>query len=331
MKETVYIFSSGRLKRKDNTLFFETKEGEKKFIPIENTKEIYIFGEIDLNSKILNFLAQKEIVLSYFNYYGYYAGSFYPREHYNSGFMILKQAEYYNDEKKRLFIAKKFIEGAAKNCLKILKYYERRERELTDHINNTEDILVKLNEQENIEASMAFEGQIKQIYYNAFNLIIDNPEFGFDKRSKRPPKDYLNTLISFANSMIYTYALSEIYQTHLDPRIGYLHTTNFRRFTLNLDVAEIFKPVIGDRTIFSVLNKNIITENDFEKQLNGILLKDSARKRFIQHMEERLKQTIKHSGLKKHVSYRRLIRLELYKLEKHLMDEAEYKPFVMDW
>lgn len=331
MKETVYIFSNGRLKRKDNTLFFETEDGNKKFIPVENTKEIFMFGETDLNSKVLNFISQNEIVLSYFNYYGYYAGSFYPREHYNSGFMILRQAGHYTDDAKRQFIAKKFIEGAVKNCLKILKYYERRGKDLAQHISEIEKNLSKLADQENIEKAMALEGQIKQVYYNAFNNIIDDPEFTFEKRTKRPPRDYLNTLISFSNSMIYTYVLSEIYQTHLDPRIGFLHTSNFRRFTLNLDVAEIFKPVIGDRTIFSILNKKIITESDFEKQLNGILLKDAARKRFLQYMEDRLKQTIKHSGLKKQVSYRRLMRLELYKLEKHLMEEDRYKPFVMEW
>lgn len=331
MKETVYIFSNGRLKRKENTLFFETADGNKKFIPVENTKEIYMFGEIDLNSKILNFLSQKEIILSYFNYYGYYAGSFYPREHYNSGYMILKQAGHYSDEQKRVAIAKKFIEGAAKNCLKIIKYYDRRGKELTKQIEEMESHVANLEKQETVENAMAIEGQIKQIYYSTFNTIIDNSEFTFNKRTRRPPQDYINTLISFANSMIYTYALSEIYQTRLDPRIGYLHTTNFRRFTLNLDVAEIFKPVIGDRAIFSAINKKIITENDFENQLNGILLKATSMKKFLQHLEERLKQTIKHSRLKTHVSYRRLIRLELYKLEKHLMGEKDYKPFVMDW
>ena len=323
MKETVYIFSNGRLKRKENTLFFETEDGIKKFIPVENTKEIYMFGEIDLNAKILNFLSQKEIILSYFNYYGYYAGSFYPREHYNSGYMILNQANHYSDEHKRVAIAKKFIEGAAKNCLKIVKYYERRGKDVSKQSDEMASRLSDLKNQETVESAMAIEGQIKQIYYSAFNTMIDNPEFTFNKRTRRPPQDYINTLISFANSMIYTYTLSEIYQTRLDPRIGYLHTTNFRRFTLNLDVAEIFKPVIGDRAIFSAVNKKIITENDFEKQLNGILLKQTAMKKFLQHIEERLKQTIKHSRLKTHVSYRRLIRLELYKLEKHLMGEED--------
>jgi CRISPR-associated protein Cas1 len=331
MKESIYIFSNGRLSRKDNTLYFENDKEEKKFIPVENVKEIYAFGEIDLNAKALNFLSQKEIILHYFNYYGYYSGSFYPREHYNSGFMILNQAQYYLDEQKRLAIAKSFIEGAAKNCLKILKYYNRRSKNLEKVIDEIENLVDDLAKYQTVPESMAIEGQIKQSYYQAFNEIIDNKAFAFEKRTRRPPKDYLNALISFANSMIYTYALSEIYQTHLDPRIGYLHATNFRRFSLNLDIAEIFKPVIGDRTIFSVLNKNMITENDFINELNGIMLKESARKTFLQALEERMKQTINHSTLNKQVSYRRLIRLELYKLEKQLMGEETYKPFVMDW
>ncbi len=331
MKESIYIFSNGRLKRKDNTLFFETEEGNKKFIPVENVKEIYAFGEIDLNAKILNFLSRKEIILHYFNYYGYYSGSFYPREHYNSGYMILKQSKHYFDDKKRLFIAQKIIEGAAKNTLKVLKYYNRRNKDLEIFIEQIESLKEKALIQDSIEQAMAFEGQIKQTYYRAFNNIIDNPEFSFEARTKRPPKDYINTLLSFANSIIYTQVLSEIYKTHLDPRIGYLHTTNFRRFSLNLDIAEIFKIIIGDRTIFSVLNKKIITEKDFDKNFDGILLKESGKKQFLKKLEERMKQTIKHSGTKKHTSYRRLIRLELYKLEKHLMDEEIYKPFIMDW
>ena len=330
MKETVYIFTSGVLKRKDNTLFFESAEG-KKFIPVEQVKEIFVFGEFDINKRALELLAKKEIILSYFNYYGYYVGSFYPREHYNSGYMILKQSQAYLDNSSRLYLAKQFVMGAVKNCLKIMKYYNRREKDLEMFITEIEELAEKIDDQHDVETLMSVEGRAKKAYYGAFNIIIDNPEFSFNARSKRPPKDYINALISFANSMIYTGVLSEIYQTHLDPRIGYLHTTNFRRFTLNLDVAEIFKPVIGDRTIFSVLNKNIITENDFDKELNGIMLNEKGKRKFLKHYEERLKQTIKHSKMKKNVSYRRLMRLELYKLEKHLMGEEEYKPFVMDW
>ena len=331
MKDTIYIFSKGQLKRKENTLFFESEDGKKKFLPIENVKEIYMFGEVTFNTKILNLLSQKEIIVHYFNYYGYYSGSFYPREHYNSGFMILNQARAYDNPEKRLSFARKFVEGAIKNSLKVLNYYHRKGTNLKEEIDDLEFLLKTLPQASSIETLMQIEGNAKEVYYNSFNKIITSEEFKFEKRTRRPPKDYLNAMISFVNSLIYTYVLSEIYLTHLDPRIGFLHATNFRRFSLNLDVAEIFKVVIGDRLILSMINRGEIKPQDFEKALDGIVLNEKGKKKILQKMEERLKQTVKYKKLNRHVSYRRLIRLELYKIEKDLMGDEEYKPFVMEW
>ena len=110
MKKTIYVFNDGEFKRKDNTLYYETEEG-KKFLPVEDIKEIIVFGEVTLNKRFLEFLSQKEIILHFLNNYGYYIGSFYPREHLNSGYMILKQAEHYLDEEKRLKIARNLLRG----------------------------------------------------------------------------------------------------------------------------------------------------------------------------------------------------------------------------
>lgn len=120
---------------------------------------------------------------------------------------------------------------------------------------------------------MGLEGNMRNLDHQALDAIVDNPLFTFEKRTRRPPRNHMNTLISFGNSILYTTILSEIYKTHLDPRIGFLHATNFRRFTLNLDIAEIFKPIIVDRTIFTLIGRNQLTEADFESEMGGILLK----------------------------------------------------------
>lgn len=331
MKETIYIFTSGKLKRKDNSLAYVTDKGDKKYIPVENVKEILVFGETDINKKLIEFLSQKEIILSYFNYHGYYMGSFYPREHYNSGFMILNQAGYYLDAAKRIQIARKFVKGAADNFVKNLAYYNRRGDDLREQINAIENHIAEIENISDVENLMGLEGNIKKEYYEGFNIVIKNSDFRIFKRTKRPPGDYLNALISFANQLVYNFVLSEIYHTHLDPRIGYLHSTNHRRFSLNLDVAEIFKPVIGDRVIFSVLNKKMIQSEDFSPEMKGIYLKDKGKRVFLEEFQEKLGSTIQHKRLKRNVSYRSLIRMELYKLEKHLMNEQEYAPFAMNW
>ena len=330
MKKTLYIFSGGELKRKDNTLYFENESG-RRFIPVEDTGEIMVFGEVDVNKKFLEFLSQKEIILHYFSHHGYYMGSFYPREHLNSGYMILRQAEYYLDEEKRLAIARSFVTGAARNIRQVLKYYSNRDKEVTEPLASIEKLMNGINDCGEIAALMAIEGNMRDYYYKSFDKIIGDPNFAFRERTRRPPKNYLNTLISFGNSIMYTICLSEIYKTHLDPRIGYLHTTNFRRFTLNLDVAEIFKPIIIDRLIFTLLGRKMITINDFERDTEGVIIKEKGKKSFVEQLEEKLKTTITHREIGRPISYRRLVRLELYKLEKHLMGEKEYQPFVAQW
>lgn len=330
MKKTLYFFSDGVLQRKDNTIFFETAEG-RRFLPVEDVGEIMVFGEVNFNKALVELLSQKEIILHYFNYYGYYMGSFYPREHLNSGYTILKQAEFYMDEAKRLELAKLFVGGAAKNIRQILKYYLNRGRELAEILEVVEKLFPSIESSETIPEIMAIEGNIRETYYKAFDTIIDDKDFVFQERTRRPPKNYLNTLISFGNTLAYTVCLSEIYKTHLDPRIGYLHSTNFRRFSLNLDVAEIFKPILVDRIIFSCIAKKMITKKDFVNDTEGIILKEKGKKCFIENWEEKLKTTIQHREIGKSVSYRRLIRLELYKIEKHIMGEKTYEPFVAKW
>ena len=330
MKRTIYFFSNGDLKRKDNTIFFESETG-RRFLPVEDVGEIMVFGEVEINKKLLEFLSQKEIILHYFSHYGYYMGSFYPREHLNSGYVILKQAEHYLDETRRFDIAKRFVLGAAKNIRQVLKYYDNRNKNVEGRLSTIETLLTSLDSCANIPDLMAIEGNIREQYYKAWDAIISNDDFCFEERSRRPPKNHLNTLISFGNSLMYTICLSEIYKTHLDPRIGYLHSTNFRRFTLNLDLAEIFKPIIVDRIIFTLLGKNMIDKNDFERDSEGIFFKDSGKRRFVEELDKKLETTITHREIGRPVSYRRLIRLELYKLEKHLMEEKPYEPFVANW
>ncbi|RJO60658.1 type I-B CRISPR-associated endonuclease Cas1 [candidate division WS5 bacterium] len=330
MKKTMYLFSDGQLRRKGNTIYFETENG-KRYLPVEDISEIMVFGEVELNKKFLEFISQKEIMLHYFNYHGYYMGTFYPREHLNSGFMILKQAENYLDFDKRIFLAREFVSGAVKNIRQVLKYYINRERDVAEPLQRIENLFPIISQCKDTNELMAIEGNVREHYYKAFDRIIGNPDFIFEERTRRPPKNYLNTLISFGNSIIYTVVLSEIYKTHLDPRIGYLHATNFRRFTLNLDVAEIFKPVITDRLIFSLLGHKMIGKSDFERSTGGILLKEKAKKCFVEELDNKLKTTIKHRAIGRPVSYRRLIRLELYKLEKHLIGEQTYEPFVALW
>lgn len=322
-----YIFSNGRIRRKENTVYIENERGEKRAIPIEDIDTIHVFGEVDLNTKLLNFLAQQNKTVHVYNYYGFYAGSFMPRDRNVSGELTVRQVKHYLDSKKRFFIAFCFVEGALFHMLRNLREYKNT-LEFQDKI---KDELANASSKANtISELMGCEGRARDAYYQAFNIILKNG-FSIEKREKRPPSNPVNALISFANSLIYSTVLSEIYHTQLNPTISYLHEPRERRYSLSLDIAEIFKPLIADPIIFKLVNNNMISLDDFEEDVNYCYINENGRKRFLKEFDQKLATTIKHRKLKRHVSYRSLIRLECYKLIKHVLDDEVYTPFKAWW
>ena len=323
--EKYYIFSSGELKRKDNNIYFNDKA-----LKIEMTSDIYLFGEVTLNTKCLNFLGQNKKAVHFFNYYGFYTGSFYPKETNVSGKLLVKQVEYFQDREKRVELAREIIKSASDNIFRNLRYYNGRGKDLKNEMEIIKNYQLELNKAQDVSEIMGIEGNIRKVYYSTWSKII-NQQVDFEKRVKRPPDNMINTLISFINTLIYTTCLSEIYKTQLNPTISYLHSPGDRRFSLCLDITEIFKPLIVDRMIFSLLNKNMINEEDFAKESNFYYLKDKGRKKILEEYDKKLKQTITHKELKREVSYQTLIKLECYKLIKHLLGDKKFDGFKMWW
>lgn len=330
MKNSLYIYQNGELSRKDNTLRFTSEEGNKKDIPINSISEIYFFGEDSINTKLITFLSQNNIMVHFFNYYDFYVSSLVPREIKISGKLLVKQVEHYTDKEKRIELAKEFVKAAGNNIYRNLRYYNGRGKDVKDAMLEIMHLVKEVDKCDNIQQLMGVEGNIDKLYYSKWNVLIDQ-EIDFTARVKRPPDNMINTLISYLNSLVYTTVLGEIYKTQLNPTISYLHEPGVSRFSLSLDIAEIFKPLIADRMIFSLLNKNQIRENHFTKGLDYLHLSEQGSKIILSEYDKRLKQTIMHKELGREVSYRYLIRLECYKLIKHLYDEKKYDSFVMWW
>lgn len=330
MKDVFYIYNGGSLKRKDNTLQYVDSEGNKRDVAIESLRELYIMSELTFNTTLINFLAKKGVIIHFFNYYGFYTGSFYPREVLLSGNLLVHQTEHYMNYEKRMIIARKIIKGAAANIYRNLRYYNSRGKDVEIYMKDIDDYRKKIPEAKTIQELMGYEGNIRQRYYSAWSIII-NQEIDFEKRVMHPPDNMINSLISYVNTLIYTKILAEVYQTQLNPTISYLHEPGERRFSLCLDLAEIFKPLLADRLIFSLLNRNQITEKSFTKELNYLHLTKKATQDIISELENKLRTTIKHKDLGRSVSYRYLMRLEAYKLVKHLLGEKEYEAFEIWW
>jgi CRISPR-associated protein Cas1 len=357
MKRTFYIFTPGKLRRKENTVFFtpfkdcevqedenlqndillsidsdegDTDAGQKRVLPINDIDNISIMTEASVNSRFLDFCTKFNIPVHFFNYYGYYNGSYYPREHLISGSLLLKQAASVSSKKKRLVIAKKFVDAAAFNINKNLKYYNSRGRNLQSQIDTIDGLSADIEKANAIDELMGIEGNIRRVYYTGYEEILGE-KYRIESRKYHPPTNPVNAVISFANSLVYTAVLSEIYKTQLNPSLSFLHQPGERRFSLALDIAEIFKPIYADRIIFKLINNEQISVKHFDSKLNGCFLKTPGRKTYVREFDNKMNTTIMHRKLGRKVSYKRLMRLECYKLIKHLIGDSEYEPFKIWW
>lgn len=326
MGNDYYILSNGRIKRKDNTIYFEDAEQNKRALPVEQVDDIHVYGEVDLNTKMLNYISQYGVMLHFYNYYGFYSGTYYPRKKNVSGFTVANQSACYLDNNERIKLARAFIDSAVHHILRNMRYYKVNE-ELIERIKKEQE---SMKDVKSIQELMGIEGRMRKTYYESFNEILRNG-YTFEKREKRPPKDPVNALMSFGNSIMYTNVLSEIYKTQLDPTISFLHEPSTKRFSLSLDLAEIFKPLVVDPIIFTLINNKRLAKKDFQYTDEICYLSEEGRKKFLAEFESKMSTTISHRKLKRKVSYRTFIRLECYKLIKHFIHDEEYKPLKAWW
>lgn len=316
----------GELTKKDNSICFR-KNNKNVYIPVENTKEIYCMNEVTVNTKILDFLSKNNIIIHFFNYYEGYSGTYYPKNKYNSGKLLINQVKKFDSE--RMVIAKSIVRGIGINISEVLYHYYKHDKKEVKYTIDwiRKEFFNKINDTTNINQLMCVEGELWERFYRDFRYFLPE-DFIMNKRVKRPPDNPINSLISFGNSLLYTKTISIIYNTHLDQRISYLHEPSERRFSLSLDISEVFKPIIVYKTIFDLINnRKIKVDKHFDKNLNYCLLNDEGRKIFIEAFEKRIESVFEHPRLKRKVSYKTAIKLDCYKLIKFIMEDKEFIPF----
>ncbi|MCK9549265.1 CRISPR-associated endonuclease Cas1 [Aquamicrobium sp.] len=297
-------------------------QGDRTYIPIKSIDELYILKKCVIDTETLAFLADNNVLVHFHSRNTRYIGSFYPNSKASinkSGHVLLQQLRAFDDPSHRLYIAKQITYGHISNMFYNLKKYKIE--------NNLLELSQKAKQSESIQELMGFEGAAKKEYYSSWDKIIkDQKSFKFTIRSKRPPADKINVLISYLNSRIYNICLSEIYKTELDPRISFLHEPNHRSISLHLDVAEIFKPLIGDNIIFNILNKKILRAEHFVKKSGLWTLETEGIKIIELHLIKKLSEINCINEMK--LNYRFTILKEVNKIKKSLVEYAEYQPFI---
>ncbi|MBE0496728.1 MAG: CRISPR-associated endonuclease Cas1 [Campylobacterales bacterium] len=319
-----FILNPGRLRRQDNNLYFDRYDEEgavvgTKILPIHGIDELYVLGKVDVDSYTLAFLAQNNVLVHVFSPQQSFRGNFFPTSSNSvnkSGFVLLQQVRAFDEPIKRLYIAREITRAhflnAAHNCHRYDTGFEA-----SAHVE-------ALDRAQDLGGVLAAEGAFQKAYYEQWNRIItDGRSFKFTVRSKRPPADKINCLISYMNTRMYNVCLSEIYKTELDPRIGFLHEPNYRSLSLHLDVAEVFKPLLGDPMIFAMLNKREITARDFKTDAGRIRFSNEAVQKIEMRIIGKLTEQVRIG--EQYLTWRQVIRREANRLKRCICEDAPYE------
>ncbi len=332
MKNRYYLYSHGELLRQDNSLVLIDSKNNKTYLPVNQIEQINAFSQITLNKNTISILNDNYISVNFFSYYGKYLGSFIPNFP-KFGKVIVKQVMCLNDDIKRNYVAKEITYSSIYNCLALLKYYHKKYAILNSEINELSEVLknIKNCELKKYDELMIYEAKAKQIYYSSFSEIIRNNDFSFSKRTKNPPKDEVNALMSYGYAILYSLIANKIHRSSLHISFPFIHSNARRKEGLQFDIADIFKPVLIDRLIFRMINKKQILKTHFFEYKDGIYLNKEGAKIFIEEIENNLKSTIKTNLSKNNLSYNQIISKEIHKLSNHIKEKERYVGFKMGW
>lgn len=330
VKPNHHVFADGDLRRDESTLRIDTLEGETKRLQVENLDSLYLHGQVTFNTRVLGLLNDHGVPVHVFGWNDYYRGSFLPKRTHVSGNTVVEQVRAYDDSSRRLPIAQAIIGASIHNMRANLQYYDRRDHTLGNYIDELSTAKTRVPDTTDTDELRGVEATARRHYYRGFDDILREP-FELTRREYNPPTNEANALLSFVNAMTYTTCVSAIRKTALDPTIGFMHEPGERRYTLSLDIADIFKPILADRVMFRLVNRQQLSLDDFESELDGCLLTERGRMTVLEEYEKTLDRTVEHPRLSRKVSYKTLVQTDVYSLKKHILTGEPYHPTERWW
>lgn len=328
MKKVIYLYKSGQLLCKDYSLILKDKKDYVSYIPIEQIDTLICFGEISINKRTLSLLNKHNIVILFFNFYGQYIGRFTPKQ-YLDGKILINQIHIFENETIRYHIARTMIISSLKNCLALLKYYNKKQFPLLDNIIEIESIIKECNNK-SVTELLLLEAQAKKIYFNSFDIILEKEKYHFIKRTKNPLQNEINALLSYGYSLLYANYISVIDRSRLYSQISFVHSLTKCSESLQFDLADILKPVLIDRLVLSLCRHKSLKDEYFDYKKDRCYLNKKGVKFFVEKYENYLLKTIKINN--KYYSYRNLISREVHLLSNYIANESnDYKPYIMKW
>ncbi len=313
-----YLFKSGTIRRKNGSVVLDCDD-EEILIPVAQLRTLNVFGEVNVNKRILELFYHHGISILFFNYYGRLIGSFFPVSKSPVGDILSAQAIAVNDSGQCCHIASVIQIYSLNNCLSILKYYHKKGSMTADSIMVIEETLQETSQCNSVEEILLLEARAKKNYYKCFDQILSNTEFSFEKRSTRPPQNEFNAVISFGYHLLYGTVLAELHLSKLYPELAFIHSDQRSGYGLQYDLADIYKPVLVDRLFLGMIRRHQLLKTDFERREDGgVYLTVDGMKKCAAAYDNELQRKIKYGNRMR--SYRSVIRYDIHQLTRHLLD-----------
>lgn len=299
-------------------------------IPIHTISSIYCFGQTQVSPALMAHCAEHDVNLVYFDMFGRFQARVQGRK---SGNVLLRRAQFRISDSAPLPIAQNIIAAKIQNCRSLLMRQQRNHGKqtcLTDAIKAMKFSLEQVKNVSGLDSLRGIEGEAASRYFGVFQFLIKSnlqSQLRFNGRSRRPPRDEINALLSLAYSVLARDISGTLHAVGLDPQVGFLHADRPGRDSLALDLLEEFRAYIADRLVLSLLNRQQIKSNDFESDVSGaVRLKDEARKTFFTSLQQRKQEVILHPFLNEKVEIGLLPHIQSMLLAKHLRGDLQYYP-----
>lgn len=325
----IYITEQGSVVRKTSRrLVVSKEEATLAEIPAIGLDGVLIFGNIQITSQAMGFLLDNGIQVSFLSSRGKYRGTLIPAESKN---VLLRMAQYerYLDEEFQRKHASILVDAKVRNGRALIMRYSRNypDVEFGDEISALDAALKKIEENPQVSVLLGIEGHATATYFRAFSKMLRG-EMDFSSRSRRPPRDPVNALLSFGYTLITNEIFSLLIAMGFDAYIGYLHGIDYGRPSLALDLVEEFRHPVVDRFTLYLINNRIISTEDFvQSEEGGFLLKPESRKRYFEQYENRMNEVFQDQSIGEKVSYRSIFRRQAQKLAKSIQTGGLYEPY----
>lgn len=328
---TLYLTEQGSVLRKTSRrLVVEKGEEVLLEVPSHQVDRVLIFGAVQISTQAMSFLLESGIDVSFLSMRGRLKGKLTPAESKNI-FLRLAQYEKNRDEDFKLRIARQIVEAKMKNQRTLILRYRRNhpETDFSTQLKTISDSLDALPYAKAISGLMGQEGASSGAYFQCFSKMV-SPPFIFDKRTKHPPLDPTNALLSLGYTILTNEIGSIVESMGFDPYIAFLHGLRYGRQSLPLDLIEEFRHPVIDGLVLGLINKDSIKVSDFQQGDEGaFLLTKPAFQRFLAAYEDRIEKPFQYKDVGSETSYRKLIRYQVEMMQGVVLNRKEYQPFLV--